>query len=232
MEGVVKYLREHVTRKHPVVNAYIACALGFTMGIGLWIFFSHTHASDFGLFLFCLGIYHMWEWTFVALFHPEILSGDSFLINHSTEWVCAWAIAVSEYFIELFFWPNMKSTPMTMVPGFLMVAFGQTIRTIAMYTAGSNFAHMIEDESRSDHKLVTSGIYSFSRHPSYFGWFIWTIGMAVLLANPISAVLFTGAAWYFFYDRIIYEEETLCEMFGKDYEEYRKRVPTRIPFIK
>jgi len=179
-----------------------------------------------------IALYHMWEWSYVSLFHGDELTGDSFLINHSVEWLAAWAFGISEYFIEHLIWPDMKSRWFIILPAWIIVAAGQGLRTVSMYQAGSNFAHMIEEEARDDHKLVTSGVYSFSRHPSYLGWFWWTIGMALLLADPLAVIGFAGASWYFFKDRIEYEEKYLTDMFGSQYIEYKMNVPVRIPFIK
>ena len=44
-------------------------------------------------------------------------------------------------------------------------------------------------------------------------------------------MLFARISWQFFHDRIPYEELHLERFFGKDYVDYRQRVPTRIPFI-
>lgn len=86
---------------------------------------------------------------------------------------------------------------------------------------------MMQEEKKKDHVLVTDGIYQYDsvnfafrhtehdayrsnfrylRHPSYFGWFWWSVSMAVLLANPITIVAFIYASWHFFADRIPYEE--------------------------
>lgn len=220
-------------RTDPETLVYIGWALGAAFGIGLGItLLAPGGWLDFGLFLCFLSIYHMWEWSFVAFFHPEELSGDSFLINHSPEWVCAWAFCVLEYFVERHFFPGMKNHLFIVIPAALVVAGGQAIRTISMYTAGSNFSHIVEESARDDHVLVTDGIYAISRHPSYFGWFWWTIFMQVLLGNPITTVAFAAVAWMFFNDRIPDEETYLIEMFGDKYLDYKKRVPTRIPFIK
>lgn len=219
-------------RKDPETIVYIGWALGLVFGVGLMLaILAPGMCLDFGLFLCCLSFYHMWEWSFVNFFHPNEMSGDSFLINHSTEWVCAWAFCIVEYFVERFFFPGMKNHFFIVIPAFAVVVVGQFFRTLSMYTAGSNFAHEIEESSRDDHVLVTEGIYSFSRHPSYFGWFWWTIFMQVLLSNPISTVAFAFVAWKFFEDRIPYEETYLIDMFGEKYIDYKKRVPTRIPFI-
>lgn len=128
----------------------------------------------------------------------------------------------------------MGATPLPTTTGLMLVVCGQSIRTVAMWTAGSNFTHIIADRKSQTHKLVTHGIYrsvtlhwhgeasavmhcpcalchkapnprsllrrpesdgtvpsprlvpcSFSRHPSYMGWFWWSIGTQLLLCNPI-----------------------------------------------
>jgi protein-S-isoprenylcysteine O-methyltransferase len=80
--------------------------------------------------------------------------------------------------------------------------------------------------------LVTSGFYAYVRHPSYFGWFWWSIGLQVLLGNPLCVMAYSYASWKFFAERIPYEEMTLLEFFGAKFDEYRNRVPTGIPMIK
>lgn len=57
------------------------------------------------------------------------------------------------------------------------------------------------------------------------------MGTQVVLLNPISALLFSFAAFKFFTDRIPYEEFHLVKFFGLDYIYYAKKVPTRMPFI-
>ena len=223
--------RLQLNKEHPAVSAWIACGLGAVFMLGATLAVRSPGWRDLGLFLCLLAFYHMWEWTYVALFHPRELSGNSFLINHSVEWVCAWAFAFAEYALEHALWPGMKSRWCVMLPALAVAAAGQALRTVSMFQAGSNFAHIIEEDARADHRLVTTGVYAVSRHPSYLGWFWWTVGMAALLGNPLSAVAFPAAAWYFFHDRIAYEERTLVAIFGDQYVEYRKRVPVRIPFI-
>lgn len=63
--------------------------------------------------------------------------------------------------------------------GLLMVVFGECLRKAAMFTAGSNFNHVVQNEKSETHTLVTSGVYAWFRHPSYVGWFYWSIGTQV-----------------------------------------------------
>ena len=32
---------------------------------------------------------------------------------------------------------------------------------------------------KADHLLITTGIYAHMRHPSYVGWFYWSVGTQV-----------------------------------------------------
>lgn len=220
-----------LTKRSPVLSGWIAFGLGCAFAAGISIAACSKVLRAPGLFLACLGFYHLWEWSFVALFHPERLTSDSFLINHSKAWGIAWSFCILEYCVEYYFFPGLKTSSTHIVVGLIGVIIGQFFRTAAMYTAGSNFDHKIERNKRDEHVLITSGVYAFSRHPSYFGWYIWAISTQILLANPISFLGFTGVIWYFFYSRINFEEECLERMFGDEYREYAKRVPTRIPFI-
>ena len=90
----------------------------------------------------------------------------------------------------------------------------------------------IRTRKHSHHKLVTTGLYALCRHPSYVGWFMWSVGTQVLLSNPVCFVGFNFAAWAFFANRIPGEEALLLSFFGNSYAEYQKRVPLGIPFIR
>ena len=69
------------------------------------------------------------------------------------------------------------------------------------------------------------------RHPSYFGWFWFSIGTQILLGNPFCVVAYAIASWKFFKDRIPFEESALAHMYGKKYEAYREKTIVGIPFI-
>jgi protein-S-isoprenylcysteine O-methyltransferase len=90
-------------------------------------------------------------------------------------------------------------------------------------------------------------ISSYFRHPSYAGFFYWSLGTQLVLQNLLSFVVFSFILWRFFYFRIrgesindqssalltliTVEEDALIRFFGDEYKTYRQRVPTRIPLI-
>ena len=80
--------------------------------------------------------------------------------------------------------------------------------------------------------MVTSGVFSYVRHPSYVGWFLWSLGTQIVLLNPICLILYGVVSWLFFNERIYIEEHSLLRFFGDDYSDYQKKVPSGIPFVR
>ncbi|XP_059808117.1 protein-S-isoprenylcysteine O-methyltransferase isoform X1 [Hypanus sabinus] len=209
-----------------------ACFLGFVCGCGLILSFGGSSWQHFGWYLCSLSFFHYSEYFVTAVINPKSLSLDSFLLNHSAEYKLAAMSSWVEFTIEKLLFPDMKQVTWLSFLGLLMALFGESLRKAAMLTAGSNFNHIVQNEKAESHRLVTSGVYSWSRHPSYVGWFYWSIGTQVILCNPICIVGYTLASWRFFRERIEEEEMTLIQFFGEDYELYKKQIPTRLPFIK
>lgn len=106
-----------------------------------------------------MSVFHFLEYLYVALFHIDVLSTDSFLLNHSHAFNISWFLSTVEYLVEMTLFSQAKQFDFISIIGAAIVFGGQALRSIAMFTAGSNFNHTIEDHKRSDHELVTSGIY-------------------------------------------------------------------------
>ncbi|XP_002165132.4 protein-S-isoprenylcysteine O-methyltransferase isoform X1 [Hydra vulgaris] len=182
------------------------------------------------VFLVALSFFHFSEYLLTAIYNEHTLNLSSFLINHSVEYQLAVVLSVSEFVVETLLLPSLKHFFLINFVGFILVLGGELLRKVSMVTAKSNFTHIVQDEKKESHILVTSGVYAWSRHPSYVGWFYWSIGTQIMLCNPICTVLYCYASWKFFYDRIRDEEFYLFKFFGKDYIDYVEKVPTRIPF--
>ncbi|MEJ1287787.1 isoprenylcysteine carboxyl methyltransferase [Cricetulus griseus] len=126
-----------------------------------------------------LSLFHYSEYLVTAVNNPKSLSLDSFLLNHSLEYTVAALSSWIEFTLENIFWPELKQITWLSTTGLLMVVFGECLRKAAMFTAGSNFNHVVQSEKSDTHTLVTSGVYAWFRHPSYVGWFYWSIGTQV-----------------------------------------------------
>ena len=116
--------------------------------------------------------------------------------------------------------------------GLLVCLGGEGLRKLAMFTASSNFDHLIRTRREEQHTLVTTGIYGLCRHPSYVGWFYWSIGTQIILCNQLCCIAYTLVSCRFFYERIFEEEMTLLHFFGREYATYQSKVPTGLPFIE
>lgn len=188
------------------------------------------------LYVTCLVIFHFLEYYITARYNRPKVRASSFLLRNGSTYLCAHALALSEAVLELYFvppsWRLTRGTPITAFLGLALLAGGQFLRSAAMIHAATNFSHVIVRQREQKHKLVRTGVYSFSRHPSYSGFFFWALGTQVLLANPISFVTFVALLWIFFSERIRDEEAYLLVFFGEEYVDYRKTTPTRIPFIE
>jgi protein-S-isoprenylcysteine O-methyltransferase len=158
----------------------------------------------------------------------------AFLLNHSSAYHKALLASVIEFTLQvlLFGTDGFKSDKITFVIGIIIVLAAQTTRSLAMHQAGVHFTHIVADERHPQHELVTSGLYHYMRHPSYCGFFWWSVGTQILLFNPLCICAYAYASFTFFRERIEYEEEGLVDFFGSKYEEFQKSTPSGVPFIK
>lgn len=88
------------------------------------------------------------------------------------------------------------------VTGLVITLAAQYLRSLAMITAASNFSHLIVYDKAPEHSLVRTGIYGWSRHPSYVAFFYWALGTQIFIGNPLSFCAFSVILYRFFSHRI------------------------------
>lgn len=218
--------------KHTVILVVlISHVLGVLFACGAVVSTFGTEICYLGVYIMVLAFFHISEYVVTAIHNPTSLNLDSFLINNGIEYSVAVIASLLEYGIEYYFFPWMKSYKIVPLIGVLGIVAGEVLRKTAMLTAATNFTHHVQFYKRHNHNLVTTGVYGLVRHPSYVGWFYWSVSTQLLLCNPLCFATYTVAAWKFFKDRINAEEEFLIQFFGKDYIKYQERVGTGLPFI-
>jgi protein-S-isoprenylcysteine O-methyltransferase Ste14 len=77
--------------------------------------------------------------------------------------------------------------------------------------------------------LVVSGIYRFVRNPMYVGVVSAILGQAIYFGDQRLAA-YGAILWLFFHLFVLaYEEPTLKDTFGAEYDTFRRNVPRWIP---
>ena len=134
-----------------------------------------------------------------------------------------------------------------LVVGLVLTTAATALRFSAFYTLGKLFTFQLA--ILPEHKLVTHGIYAYCRHPSYTAtpFIFW--GVLLMITAPgsvlydflganstikVIAVLGFAAARgsYVLVGRAEVEDQVLRKEFGKDWEEWVRRVPYRfIPYV-
>jgi len=71
--------------------------------------------------------------------------------------------------------------------------------------------------------IVSSGIYKYSRHPVYLGFFVMWLGVSVLTLNLITFIL-TVTLGILSYKIAEKEEEICIQKYGNEYKMYQKKV--------
>ena len=77
----------------------------------------------------------------------------------------------------------------------------------------------------TDHpdKLITTGVFAFSRNPIYVAFAFILLGQFLIFSNWILLIYF-GAAIWLFHRQVLREEDYLKKHYGKEYLEYCNRV--------
>lgn len=109
---------------------------------------------------------------------------------------------------------------LTVIFGFIAVAFGAG--GISAFRIARTTINPVQIDQAS--RVVTGGIYRITRNPMYVGltallttWAVW-LAVPWTLVGPASFALFTQRY------QILPEERVMKAKFGKEYDDYRKRV--------
>jgi protein-S-isoprenylcysteine O-methyltransferase Ste14 len=117
------------------------------------------------------------------------------------------------------------TSPARWVIGGALILIGELFRLAGVAAAGTTTRR----RSRNVHRLVTYGIFAWSRNPLYNGNFLVWIGFCVISGVlwflPFAVLLFAAE-----YSLIVrYEEGVLESTFGREYLDYKHAVPRWLP---
>lgn len=104
--------------------------------------------------------------------------------------------------------------------GFILVGLGFILMAVGwnrIYKAKNN--------------LVTSGIYSYTRHPQYLGLMMITLGLLSWVLTIITLLMWPVLC-VMYYVLAKREEKEMINKFGDEYLEYKRRVNMFVPTIR
>jgi protein-S-isoprenylcysteine O-methyltransferase Ste14 len=121
----------------------------------------------------------------------------------------------------------MSPTPLWTVIGLFVACAGEGVRMTCVGFAGTGTSGR-ESFLKAD-SLNTTGMYSLSRNPLYWGNMLIFAGLLVLYANPWALALFVAFLFLQYHFIILAEEEFLKQRHGPAYDDYRSRVNRWLP---
>ena len=105
--------------------------------------------------------------------------------------------------------------------GFGIGLLGDILFLISVISMKDSWRAGIPDQDET--KLVTGGIYSFSRNPAFLGFDLMYLGVLLLFATPLL-LLFTAFAMVMLHLQILQEEQFMQRRFGMEYVQYKRHV--------
>ena len=110
-----------------------------------------------------------------------------------------------------------KPTPVTLLIGGGVALIGLAIRAWAS-------GHIQKAKV-----LATSGPYAFTRNPLYLGSFILGVGFTIAAGVWWLALVFIALYLGIYLPVMRVEEDDISQIFGADFDEYRRNVPLFVP---
>ena len=78
---------------------------------------------------------------------------------------------------------------------------------------------------RKNAQLATSGPYAYTRNPLYLGSFLLGLGFTIASGRWVLALLFAALFLGIYFPVMRVEASTMAELFGNEYEAYKRAVP-------
>ena len=105
------------------------------------------------------------------------------------------------------------------------------LSAIVLTATAANHLGSAYDRIIAPSSLVTTGPYSFSRHPIYLSYILLFVGFAFSLHSISFAALLAAVCLFYYRQRIRIEEDLLGASFGEEYKRYQAATKMLIPFV-
>ena len=133
--------------------------------------------------------------------------------------IATFAAPVIQILSIIFGWNHMPAN--ARFTGFCIGMLGDIIFLASVLCMKDSWRAGIPDKDRT--KLVTSGIYRYSRNPAFLGFDFMYAGLLLMYFN-LTMLVVSAFAIIMLHLQILQEERYLTENYGESYREYRKHV--------
>jgi protein-S-isoprenylcysteine O-methyltransferase Ste14 len=113
--------------------------------------------------------------------------------------------------------------------GMALFVIGLSIRIFSLRKLNQYFTYSVAKVE--NHKIITSGLYKFIRHPGYLGQLIIFVGISTAISNGLSILLMMIPITFGYLYRIKVEEKFMAEELGEDYKNYQEHTKRLIPML-
>ncbi len=120
-------------------------------------------------------------------------------------------------------WPKIPYEHTLFAIGMVLYIAGYVLLIWAKFEMKTNWGPPGQHNIGRQLKLVTTGPFSFSRHPIYFGLILVVLGFSIVAKSilvPLVVILFVH-----FRNAALAEEILLEKYFGENYKRYKKKIP-------
>lgn len=121
----------------------------------------------------------------------------------------------------------LSPSPLWTVAGLAVAFFGEGVRIHCVGYSSSGTSGR-ESYLKAD-SLNTSGLYSLTRNPLYWGNGLIFAGLLIVYAQPPALAIFIMFLFLQYHFIVLAEESFLRERYGSTYEEYCRRVSRWLP---
>ena len=156
----------------------------------------------------------------LTVFYLELLLCENYGDGVSGIWGIIWELVKQPQ--------NLFMLPLQRIMGLALFVVGLTIMIVGQATLWRDYSGFLI--IRKDHRLITHGIYRFTRNPIYLGAIMVFTGLPVYAAS-LYGFLAALVQIPIFLNRIRLEEQLLAEEFQNAYQEYKETTRRLIPFI-
>lgn len=133
--------------------------------------------------------------------------------------VATFSVVIIQLLSIFFDWNIMPSG--ARFTGFCIAGIGDIFFLISVTYMKDSWRAGIPEKDKT--KLVTDGIYKFSRNPAFVGFDFMYIGILLMFFN-IGTLLFSLFSIMMLHMQILQEEKYMAKTFGEEYLEYKKKV--------